>query len=457
MLRPQIIKRSFTTTSILNLPKKTLIQRLRTTPANEFDLGLFQSTLHYFKWLISTREAALKPYQDSILSSLNKSSEIQIYTQKTAGLNEIVVKNPKAQDIKIPTLFIHGHAASGLCYHRNFEGLGTNFKELYAIDLPDVGLSDRKMMKKVKNKSKDVKYEVEKIGNELKYKVIRDLKGDKEKIKEVENYYIDSFEKWRKDHGFDKINIVAHSFGGYLSFKYCLKYPGNVAKLCLISPGGVERNILSIHNKNMEGIVSNDTSSPHFFRRSLLSPAVFKKGFTILKMLGPIGMRLISKYFSLRFSRGLIQRDFNGNEQSKPINETNNKDIERKIQVKTFIKYTMNLLFQKTNSYNLFNYLFHSNILAYSPILDNLENFKTPVLFMYGQHDWMDQNSGLTAVTSLCGAKGDKAKFSVVERAGHNVFLDNPEDFNREVVNFLKGSNKGDDRRDGNVKKQKLS
>jgi len=40
--------------------------------------------------------------------------------------------------------------------------------------------------------------------------------------------------------GFDKLNILAHSFGGFVASKYALYYPENINKLMLFSPHGVE-------------------------------------------------------------------------------------------------------------------------------------------------------------------------------------------------------------------------
>lgn len=416
MLRYSIIQRSFSTSTILWASKKTLVQKITSVPPNKYDLGFGKSTSLFFKWLISNPTETLQKYQDLLLKTLKFNKKVKVSTEKVAGLSEIRLLNPDAK-IKTPTLMIHGHAASGIFYHRNFENLSNHFQKLYAIDLPDIGLSDKKPLD-VEPTSAVVKLKELKNG-ELEYSIEQDILRNSKSIKKVENYYIESLESWRISHGIDKINIIAHSFGGYLSFKYAQKYPQHVKKLVLVSPGGVERNIFSIHNNQHRGVVINDSSSPHYYRPPFIPPIVSRYGFTLTKIMGPLGIRIISRYLSIRFSRG-----------ANPKNEE---------QVKLFLKYVINLFYQKNNSYQALKIVLNRQILALSPILDNLDEFKTPVYFMYGKHDWMNVGAGLSAVLEL---GNDLASFSIIDNAGHNVFLDNPVEFDTSVVEYLQDDDK---------------
>lgn len=415
MFKYSLLRRSLGTSTVL-LAEKTFVQKVRSAPSNKYDLGIFASTSLFCQWLVSNPPKTLLKYQNQLLDSIDLDPSVKLSVSKTAGLSEISLHNDKA-NIKTPTLLVHGHAASGVFYHRNFEQLSKNFRSLYAIDLPDVGLSDRKPLK-IEPTLATTK--ITNLGDgDLEYSVDQDIAQNTKSVHNVENYYTESIEKWRQEHGLEKINIVAHSFGGYLSFKYCLKYPQFVNKLILVSPAGVERSVFSIHNSQHKGIVVPDSSSPHFYRKAFLPPFVLKYGFKILKALGPLGVRMISKYLSMRFSRGV-----------KPHHEE---------QVKLLLYYTVNLFYQNNNSFDTLKVLMNPQLLALSPILDNLDQLKIPVYFMYGQYDWMNANAGLAATNELrSGYKS--ATFGVIENAGHNIFLDNPNDFDKEVIDYLSES-----------------
>ena len=58
----------------------------------------------------------------------------------------------------------------------------------------------------------------------------------------VDEYLIDWLEKWRVQMGNMKEFVLAgHSFGGYISGLYAIKYPENIKKLLMLSPLGVSR------------------------------------------------------------------------------------------------------------------------------------------------------------------------------------------------------------------------
>lgn len=98
---------------------------------------------------------------------------------------------------------VHGLAAGTALFAINFDGLSP-YSVIYAIDLPGFARSSRNKFSK-----------------------------DKEK---VEAQYIESLERWRRALNISKMNLVGHSFGGYLVTAYSIKYPDRVNHLILADP-----------------------------------------------------------------------------------------------------------------------------------------------------------------------------------------------------------------------------
>ena len=51
--------------------------------------------------------------------------------------------------------------------------------------------------------------------------------------KEIEMQYVSSIEKWRECMKIEKMILLGHSFGGYLSTAYSIKYPERIEHLIL--------------------------------------------------------------------------------------------------------------------------------------------------------------------------------------------------------------------------------
>lgn len=62
----------------------------------------------------------------------------------------------------------------------------------------------------------------------------------------IEDQYIESIERWRKSMKIEKMIILGHSFGGYLSTAYAIKYPERIEHLVLGDPVRFMGNFLSI-------------------------------------------------------------------------------------------------------------------------------------------------------------------------------------------------------------------
>lgn len=59
-------------------------------------------------------------------------------------------------------------------------------------------------------------------------------------VNQARDYFVEYIEEWRNKIGLNTpFYLAAHSFGGFISGHYTIKYPQNVIKLMLISPLGV--------------------------------------------------------------------------------------------------------------------------------------------------------------------------------------------------------------------------
>lgn len=121
-----------------------------------------------------------------------------------------------------PAVVVHGYGAGLGFFFQNFPALGrwagARGTSVYALDWLGMGRSAR-IPFRVKAKREDIDG----------------------RVAEAESFFIDSLEEWRAKKGLEKMTLIGHSLGGYLSVAYALKYPTRVSKLILLSPAGVPR------------------------------------------------------------------------------------------------------------------------------------------------------------------------------------------------------------------------
>ncbi|KAI8865765.1 hypothetical protein GQ42DRAFT_129096, partial [Ramicandelaber brevisporus] len=71
------------------------------------------------------------------------------------------------------------------------------------------------------------------------------------------------------------------------------------------------------------------------------------------------------------------------------------------------------------------------------PRLTKPGSLKMPVTFLYGSHDWMDSKAGQRVVDTLTGQQ-QSADLITIQKAGHNLFLENSVSFNEELTLVLR-------------------
>lgn len=379
---------------------------------------------------------------------------------KNRALNELSIERVGEQ-VDDTLVMVHGYGAGLGFFYKNFEPLSrAQGWKLYALDMLGMGNSTRPNFK-------------------------IHAKEPKEKIAEAESWFIDALEEWRKIRKIEKFTLLGHSLGGYLAVSYALKYPGRLNKLILASPVGIPEDPWAVNaampepeestmqnefTQDQESIVSGQPAGNNaaFVR----APAADKKAaaaqpnnattppkrpipgwlvwlwdanvspFSIVRMAGPLGPRFVSGWTSRRF---------------------NHLPTDEKEALHT---YSYSLFRQKGSGEYVLPYLLAPGAYARSPVINRIQDVGRqviqpatdaapavretglPIVFMYGENDWMDVAGGYAAEEKikqrvvkalLHGTDEEKrrengsAKVVVVRKAGHHLYLDNPDEFN-EVI-----------------------
>ncbi|KAJ1979089.1 hypothetical protein H4R35_001645 [Dimargaris xerosporica] len=134
-----------------------------------------------------------------------------------------------------PIVMAHGFAAGLGMYYRNYEAIARRTgRTIYGFDWLGMGLSYRPAQ------TPWAQYYPTRTGIlGLSNSLAAEVGRNDDRIRETEDYFVESLERWRVAMGIERMVLVAHSFGGYMSALYAKRYPDRVVKLILVSPMGV--------------------------------------------------------------------------------------------------------------------------------------------------------------------------------------------------------------------------
>ncbi|RMD39769.1 hypothetical protein DV735_g5365, partial [Chaetothyriales sp. CBS 134920] len=346
---------------------------------------------------------------------------------KDRALNEFSVERP--QDKKEQNLVIlHGYGAGLGFFYKSFEPLSrAKGWQLYALDLLGMGRSSRPPFR-IQAKSRE------------------------EQISEAEDWFVDALEEWRAARKIEKMTLLGHSMGGYMAVCYALKYPGRLNKLILASPVGIPEDPFATKADMPAPDLDNGETEIRLRERSDGQPRrrlpkwfaylwdANISPFSLVRLSGPLGPRLVSGWTGRRFSH-LPE------EEAGALHD-----------------YAYSLFRLPGSGEYALAYILAPGAFARSPLIRRIHDLGrqrlssgevekgVPVVFMYGQHDWMDVNGGLAAKSKM-DAMRDKlleaqsaaeraddrgsAKVVVIPKAGHHLYLDNPEEFNKVLIEEL--------------------
>ncbi|KAI3332211.1 alpha/beta-hydrolase [Xylariaceae sp. AK1471] len=384
-----------------------------------------------------------------------KSTMVEL-SGKNRGLNEFSIERV-GEPVDDTLVMLHGYGAGLGFYYKNFEPLSrlTGWK-IYALDWLGMGNSKRPPFRVC-------------------------AKDPQEKITEAENWFIDSLEEWRKIRKLDKFTVIGHSLGGYLAVSYALKYPGHINKLILASPVGVPEDPYAMNAEMPEPSESTfqaeftqdqQATTTHHSGNRLADAKNQPAGttgantpkkrpypswlvwlwdanvspFSIVRLAGPLGPRFVSGWTSRRF---------------------NHLPEEEK---QTLHDYAYSLFRQKGSGEYVLPYVLAPGAHARRPVINRIHGVGRqtitpatestpavketgfPIVFMYGENDWMDVAGGLAAEEKLKEAKArvlsqasdeekrkenGSCKVIIVTKAGHHLYLDNPDEFNQYITKEL--------------------
>ncbi|KAF1924930.1 alpha/beta hydrolase fold family protein [Didymella exigua CBS 183.55] len=410
---------------------------------------------------------------------------------KGRALNEFSVER-LGEDVEEHLVMLHGYGAGLGFFYRNFEGLSrAEGWKVYALDLLGMGRSSRSTFK-IHAKDKDGK------------------------IAEAESFFIDALEEWRIKRGLDKFTLLGHSLGGYLAVAYALKYPGHLNKLILASPVGIPEDPYAVSEEmpdpsdstmaneftqdaasTRNGVPPSTADNNNFLNQAkkraekpnqpprrrmpgwltYLWEANMLSPFTFVRWSGPLGPRLVSGWTSRRFSH-LPE------EEAQALHD-----------------YSYALFRQRGSSEYALSYLLAPGAFARSPLIRRIHGLGRqwigphatpsvdgdtppesvslshsgsqptrengfPVVFMYGENDWMDVAGGHAAEQRISEERERvlkaqsreqrekdqaQAKVVIIHKAGHHVYLDGWEQFNRVMLEEMRETRDVDRRATGRL------
>ncbi|KAJ3481177.1 hypothetical protein NLI96_g7834 [Meripilus lineatus] len=173
--------------------------------------------LNYFR-----SSASPPPSPDDNASVVAHSTRVELSDPKQYINTFTISATSPSSKAPPPAVVLHGYGAGLGFFFQNFPALGrwagTRGTSVYALDWLGMGRSAR-IPFRVKAKREDISG----------------------RVAEAEAFFVDSLEEWRQKMGLEKMTLIGHSLGGYLSVVYALKYPTRVSKIILLSPAGVPR------------------------------------------------------------------------------------------------------------------------------------------------------------------------------------------------------------------------
>ncbi|ORX74234.1 alpha/beta-hydrolase [Linderina pennispora] len=237
---------------------------------------------------------------------------------------------------------------------------------------------------------------------------------EEQRVGDTEKFFVESLETWRQKMGIEKMLLLGHSFGGYMSALYAMKYPEHVERLVLVSPIGLPEPPADLAERLKNGTV-RQPKKPEDDDKAVDAKPSFKRNV----MFG-MAMSLWERNYTPQW---LVR-------MAGPYGPQTDKLLRERADLAAYA-YQISVL-PGSSEYALGNIL-RPGAFARRPLVSRMQGLKVPTTFMYGQNDWIPA----------------KTQLFTVRNCGHNIHLENPQGFNevvlREMAELSWGANKSPD------------
>lgn len=155
-------------------------------------------------------------------------------------------------------VMLHGLASSAVLYYKMLKPLAKEYR-IYGIDLPGMGCSS--------------KYNIH----------FKDLQ-------ETEDFFVEKLKQCFQILNLEKFILLGHSFGGYISCLFTIRYSYMIDRVILLSPVGMSSKYVDIVSTKMED----------FFQRLMYKQE--SSPFLIFKLFGEVSNKIFNHFSKTKFS-----------------------------------------------------------------------------------------------------------------------------------------------------------
>lgn len=225
--------------------------------------------------------------------------------------------------------------------------------------------------------------------------IAMDLPGYGKSSKQIHSgsvdFYVDIIKEFISNLNLNIVILVGHSMGGQIAMAFAIKYPEIVQKLILVAPAGFE-----LFNKEEIELV-----------KQIVSPEIISQT-----------------------SDDKIRLNYKMNFYNLPIEAE--EMINDRIAIKSDEEFFNHCTVVSNSLFGLLN----------EPVYDSLHKIIQPTLIFFGKNDMLIPNPMIHQTTTINVAEDGKnkirnSKLILYENCGHFIQFEKPEQFNKDLLNFI--------------------